>query len=98
MPQPSIIKQNGDPVTTTSAHGRNLRANALNLTKLTCIPYSVQPICLTDECRKAHRLLNIPNENTKGVRRSPSSLFKISPNGMGSEDETSLTAISRHVR
>jgi hypothetical protein len=36
--------------------------------------------------------------NTKGLRWSPSSLFKIGPHGMGSQDETSITTISRYVR
>jgi hypothetical protein len=41
-------QQNGYPVITTSAHGNNLRVDALNLTKLTCIHYSVQFMCLND--------------------------------------------------
>jgi hypothetical protein len=45
----------------TLAHGNNLRVNALNLTKLTCIHYSVQFTYLTNACRRAHRLLNGQN-------------------------------------
>jgi hypothetical protein len=35
--------------------------------------------------------------STKGLRRTPSPLFKISTNGMGPEDKTGLATISRHV-
>jgi hypothetical protein len=35
--------------------------------------------------------------NTKGLRRKPSPLFKISANGMGPEDKTGLATISCHV-
>jgi hypothetical protein len=52
-------------VITTSAHENNLRVNALNLTKLTCIHYSVRFMYLTDEYRRAHRLLNIQNAQHK---------------------------------
>jgi hypothetical protein len=57
MPQPSIIQQNEGPQTTNSAHGKNSRVNALNLTKPTCTHYYVQSTCLTDACKKAHHLL-----------------------------------------
>jgi hypothetical protein len=49
----------------TSVHGNNLRANALNLPTVTCIHYSVQFVYLTNECRRAHRLLNGKNEQHK---------------------------------
>jgi hypothetical protein len=35
--------------------------------------------------------------NTKGLRWTPSPLFKISTNGMGPEDKNGLATISRHV-
>jgi hypothetical protein len=60
-PKPYITQQNGDPVIMTFTHGNNLRASALNLTKQTCIHYSVQSTYLTDACRRAHRLLNGQN-------------------------------------
>jgi hypothetical protein len=49
----------------TLARGNNLRVNALNLTKLTCIHYSVQFMFLTDVCKRAHHVLNGQNAQHK---------------------------------
>jgi hypothetical protein len=49
----------------TLARGENLRVNALNLTKLTCIHYYVKFTFLTDVYRRTHRLLNGQNAQNK---------------------------------
>jgi hypothetical protein len=54
-----------DHVIMTLARGKNSRANTLNLTKLTCIHYSVQFMSLTDVCKRAHHLLNGQNAQHK---------------------------------
>jgi hypothetical protein len=61
------IQHNEDHVITTLAHGKNSRANALNLTKLTCIHYSVQFMFLTDVGKRAHQPLNGQNTQQKRV-------------------------------
>jgi hypothetical protein len=39
---PFAIQHDEGPETANSAHGNNSRVNAVNLTKLTCTPYSFQ--------------------------------------------------------
>jgi hypothetical protein len=52
-----VAKQNEDHVIMTLARGNNSRVNALNMTRMTCIHYSVQFTFLTDVCNRAHHLL-----------------------------------------
>jgi hypothetical protein len=52
-------------VITILARGNNSRANALNLTKLTCTHYSVQFTFFTDVCKRAHHPLNGKNAQHK---------------------------------
>jgi hypothetical protein len=65
MPRSYITQQNADHVIMTLARGNNLRVNALNLTKLTCIHYCVQFMFLTDVCRRTHHLLKEKNAQHK---------------------------------
>jgi hypothetical protein len=46
---------------------KNSRANAPNLTNMTCTPYFVQSMSLTDECKKAHHHLNGKKRTTQKV-------------------------------
>jgi hypothetical protein len=52
-------------------------------------------ICLWEQFTGERSKLD--QTDTKGLRRTPSSLFKIRTNGMGPEDKTGLATISCHV-
>jgi hypothetical protein len=52
-------------VITTLSRGHNSRANALNLTRLSCTHYSVRFMFLTYVCKRAHGPLNGQNAQHK---------------------------------